>query len=158
MEKLRVRDLMTWDVVTVLPDTDTETAWDLMLDRHLRHLVVVDRDGDLAGIVSHRDLLRRALIEQPDLPRYVERDVLARTRVREIMTETAETADPEEAVAEAARTLFENKIGCLPVVEGDRVVGILTESDFVRWVGFGPRPAPEPFGPKAVGTRLAARG
>lgn len=158
MEKLCVRDLMTWEVVTVLPDTDAETAWDLMSDGQLRHLVVVDRDGDLIGLVSHRDLLRHALIEQEDLPRYVERELLARTTVRNVMVQPVVTTDPEQDVAEAARNLFDNKIGCLPVVEGNRVVGILTESDFVRWFGYGARPVEAaPFVGEAVGARLAAK-
>lgn len=157
MNKLRARDLMTWDVVSVPPDTSVEAAWDLMGERGLRHMVVIDRDGDLVGVVSHRDLLRNALIEQPDLPRYVERELLARTRVREVMSEPAVTADPEQDAAEAARALFDNKIGCLPVVEGSRVVGILTESDFVRWFGYGPQAEQAAPGPELVGARLASQ-
>jgi CBS domain-containing protein len=139
MNGLQVQDLMTWEVATVQRETDTETAWDLMSDRRVRHLIVVDEDGDLLGVVSHRDLLRHALIEQADQPRYFERDLLARTRVQEVMVEPVETVDPGQDAAEAARILFEAKIGCLPVVEGSRVVGILTESDFVRWFGYGTR-------------------
>lgn len=156
METLRVRDLMTWEVVTVLPMTDTETAWNLMSERDLRHMVVVDADGDLVGVVSHRDLLRHALIEQPDLPRYVERALLEKSLVREVMVSPAVTIDPEQDAAEAARILFENKIGCLPVVEGGRVVGILTESDFVRWVGYGPRSEPAVTRPETLGAKLAS--
>jgi CBS domain-containing membrane protein len=128
----RVRDMMTTEVATVHPETDVETAYDEMTERDVRHLVVVDHEGDLLGIVSHRDLLRNALIERADVPLYVEREVLGRARVREVMITAVETADPEQDLAEAARLMFENKIGCLPVVEGRRVVGILTEADFVR--------------------------
>ena len=159
MKTLRVRDLMTWEAVTVLPDTDTETAWDLMSGRQLRHLIVVDRDGELLGVVSHRDLLRHALIEQADLPPYVERELLGRTCIRDVMVQPVVTADPEQDAGEAARSLFDNKIGCLPVVEGSRVTGILTESDFVRWFGYGSRPAEAvaaPFEAEAVGARLAS--
>lgn len=156
MKTLRVQDLMTWEVVTVQPDTDTEEAWDLMSDRQLRHLIVVDQDGELMGVVSHRDLLRHALVEQADLPRYVERELLARTPVRDVMVEPVMTASPEQDAAEAARNLFDNKIGCLPVVEGNRVVGILTESDFVRWLGYGSRPVEAPFAPDTVGAKLAS--
>lgn len=156
MRELRVRDLMTWEVAIVLPDTEADTAWNLMSERGLRHLVVVDRDGDLAGVVSHRDLLRNALIEQSDVPRFVERELLANTRVREVMTSPVETADPEQDVGSAARTLFDNKLGCLPVVEGGRVVGILTESDFVRWFGYGQEPRREAALAVSVGTRLAS--
>jgi CBS domain-containing protein len=156
MTKLHVRDLMTWEVTTVLADTDTEEAWNLMSDRQLRHLVVVDRDGELLGVVSHRDLLRHALIEQADLPRYVERALLSGTRVREVMIHPVVTAEPEQDAAEAARNLFDNKIGCLPVVEGDRVVGILTESDFVRWHGYGSRREESAADQELVGAKLAS--
>lgn len=156
MEKLRVRDLMTWEVVTVLPDTDTETAWDLMSERDLRHLVVVDGEGDLVGVVSHRDLLRHALIEQTDVPRYVERELLRRTPVRAVMVQPVVTAEPEQDLSEAARSLFDTKTGCLPVVEGTHVVGILTESDFVRWFGYGSKLV-APFVAEAVGAKLASK-
>lgn len=156
MDALRVRDLMTWGAVTVLPDMDTEEARDLMDERQLRHLIVVDQDGDLVGVVSHRDLLRHALIEQADLPPYVERELLARHRVREVMIQPVVTADPEQDLAEAARNLFDNKIGSLPVVEGGRVTGILTESDFVRWFGYGARPEQAPAAPEMVGLKLTS--
>lgn len=156
MKTLRVRELMTWDVVTVRPGMDTETAWDLMSDRQLRHLVVVDSEGDLLGVVSHRDLLRHALIEQPDLPAFIERELLARTSVQEVMAEPVLTAEPEQDAAEAARILFDNKIGCLPVVEGNRVVGILTESDYVRWLAYGARAAEAPAAPELLGAKLAS--
>lgn len=155
METLKVRDLMTWDVVTVQADTDTETAWNLMAERDLRHLVVVDSEGDLLGVVSHRDLLRHALIEQPGLPPFVERELLKSTRVREVMVAPVLTGEPEQNAAEASRILFENKIGCLPVVEGNHLVGILTESDFVRWFGFAKKPAPGERRPEAVGSALS---
>lgn len=155
MENLRVRDLMTEDVVTVLPGTDTETARDLMAEGDLRHLIVVDAEGDLAGLVSHRDLLRSALIERADVPLYVERELLEETRVRDVMVSPVQTTEPEQGVAEAAQTLFDEKIGCLPVVEGGRVVGILTESDFVRWFAYGPRRRREPS-PQIAATILTS--
>jgi CBS domain-containing protein len=127
-----------------------------MCERDLRHRVVVDAEGDLLGVVSHRDLLRHALIEQSEMPPFVERELLARTGVREVLVSPVLTADPEEDAAEAAWTLFENKVGCLPVVEGNRVLGILTESDFVRWFGFGRKSAPAGAPqPETVGATLA---
>lgn len=144
METLRVRELMTEDPVTVLASEETGTAWDLMGERDLRHLIVVDADKDLLGVVSHRDLLRNALIERADVPLSLERELLQRTHIRDVMVSLVLTAEPEQDAAEAARTLFDEKIGCLPVVEGKRVVGILTESDFVRWFAYGARPRREP--------------
>lgn len=133
MNDLRVRDLMTPNVVTVRPDDTIAKAYELMLDNRFRHLVVVDGDGDLVGLLTHRDLLRHALIERTDLPLSMQRGVLRRIRVEEVMTSEVETAEPGQWLQEVALVMFENKYGCLPVVEGSRVVGILTEADFVRF-------------------------
>ena len=133
MNELRVRDFMTENVVTVRPDDTIARAYELMLDNRFRHLVVIDGDGDLAGVLTHRDLLRYALIERTDLPLSLQRGVLRRIHVEEVMTSEVETVEPGQWLQEAAAVMFENKYGCLPVVEGSRVVGILTESDFVRF-------------------------
>jgi CBS domain-containing membrane protein len=92
----------------------------------------VDREGDLVGLVTHRDLSRSVLGRLEDVPMSVERDVLRTRRIREIMTTEPDTVEPDLALKEAAAILLENKIGCLPVVEGMHLVGILTEADFVR--------------------------
>jgi CBS domain-containing membrane protein len=142
MSDLQVRDFMTPNVVTVRPGDTIAKAYELMLDNRFRHLVVVDEDGDLAGLLTHRDLLRYALIERTDLPLSLQRGVLRRIRVEEVMTSEVETAEPGQWLHEAALIMFENKYGCMPVVEGTRVVGIITEADFVRFFAMTPqRPA-----------------
>ena len=132
MSTLRVRDLMTEQVLSVHPGESVDKIYDAMTERSIRHITVIDDDGDLVGVVSHRDLLRHSLIERSDLPLFVQKAILKRTRVEEVMTSEVETAEPDQPVKEAAQVMFENKFGCLPVVEGWRVVGILTESDFVK--------------------------
>jgi len=92
----------------------------------------VDEEVELVGLLTHTDLAMAALGSLSDLPLSQERDLLQRRRVREIMITEIETVEPDTPLRDAAQTLFENKIGCLPVVEGSRLVGILTESDFVR--------------------------
>jgi CBS domain-containing protein len=84
-------------------------------------------------VVSHRDLLRRTVVERGDLPLSMERNALRRMRVEEVMTSEVETAEPDDPLEAAAQRMFENKIGCLPVVEGYQVVGMLTEADFVKY-------------------------
>jgi CBS domain-containing protein len=133
MSPLRVRDLMTENVLSVRPSDTVDKIYDLMSERSIRHLAVIDADGDLVGIVSHRDLLRHALIERQDLPLFVQRALLRRTKAEDVMTSEVETAEPDQPLADAAQTMFDHKLGCLPVVEGWRLVGILTESDFVRY-------------------------
>ncbi|HEX5760077.1 MAG TPA: CBS domain-containing protein [Thermoanaerobaculia bacterium] len=139
MHDLRVRDLMSPGVIAVGPEESLAKAYELMLDHRIRHLLVVDAEGDLVGLLTHRDLLRHSLIEQVALPLRLARTVLRRLRVDEAMTSEVETADPEELLGEAAVTMFDNKYGCLPVVEGARPVGILTEADFVRFFALSRR-------------------
>jgi CBS domain-containing membrane protein len=127
-----VRDLMTDRVFTLRPLDDLESLYELMDTHHVRHVPVVDGDGDLVGLVTQRDLARHALGAQEDLPLSTQQDILRRRRVREIMATEVDTVEPDENLATAAEMLIENKIGCLPVVEGEHLVGILTESDFVR--------------------------
>lgn len=134
MNELRVRDLMTPDVVTVRPDDSIAMAHQLMLDHRFRHLLVVDAEGDLVGLVTHHDLLRHSLTDRPELPLSYQRALMKKIRVEEVMTSEVDTAEPDQWIEQAARTMFENKYSCVPVVEGSRVVGILTEADFVRFV------------------------
>jgi CBS domain-containing membrane protein len=139
MNDLRVRDFMTQNLVTVQPGDTIAKAHELMLDNRIRHLIVVDGDGDLVGVLTHRDLLRSALIERTGLPLSLQRDVLRRVRVEEVMTTEVESAEADQWLQEAAVVMFENKYGCLPVVEGSRAVGILTEADFVRFFAVTPQ-------------------
>lgn len=128
----QVRDLMTPRVFSVRPDDDLEGLYDLLDERHIRHVPVVDAEGDLVGLVTQRDLARSALGPQDAVPLSMMQEMLRRRRVREIMATEVESVEPDESLKAAAEMLLENKIGCLPVVEGEHLVGILTESDFVR--------------------------
>jgi CBS domain-containing membrane protein len=133
----RVEDAMTEKVYTVRPSDDLATVWDLMVDHDVRHVPVVDDEESLVGLISHRDLLRAAAIEQSDVPPFVEQALRERTKAREVMVGSCEVVRPDTPLAEAAETMLANKLGCLPVVAGTRLVGILTEADFVRLVTAG---------------------
>lgn len=132
MKPEHVRDMMTDTVHTIHPDQDLVDLRALLYDHDIRHVPVVDGDGDLVGLVSERDLLRNVLTDQADVPLSVRDQAMKARKVREIMTEDVQTADPEGTLQEAAQLLIDNKFGCLPVTEGSRLVGILTQSDFVR--------------------------
>ncbi len=137
MSSLHVRDLMTADVVAVLPGDSLTTIRDLMLARDIRHMPVVDHDRELVGLVTKRDLLRNSLIEQQDVPHFVEDVILEKIRAGDLMNTAIDAIEPDADIREAAEIMFENKYGCLPVVEGQRLVGILTEADFVRLFAVG---------------------
>ncbi len=131
-KKLKVRDLMT-ESVRALSATDTAlAAWDLMDEMHFRHVPVVDEVGDVVGLLSERDLLRNALAGASELPVSAQREYLRGVRIEEIMTVVPCTVEPETDLSDAGRMMLENKFSCLPVVGGEELVGIITESDFVR--------------------------
>ena len=132
MRRLQVRDLMTDTLFTLRPQDDLAVLYDLMDAKHIRHVPIVDRERELVGLVTQRDLSRSALGTQEDAPLSLQREMLRRRKVREIMATEVDTVEPDEDLRVAADMLIENKIGCLPVVEGTHLVGILTESDFVR--------------------------
>ena len=137
MSKLRVRDLMTADVHVVRPDDSIATLRDVMNEKHIRHVPVVDDDDRLVGLVSERDLLRRAAGLEGDVPLSVSHDVSAAVKVREVMTWEVETIEADDDAATAAAVMLDNKYGCLPVLEQGVLAGILTEADFVRHVAEG---------------------
>ncbi len=137
MPVMRVQDLMTRDVIAVHPGDSLARLRDMMIDRDVRHMPVIEGEGNLVGLVSQRDLLRNHLIEQADVPDFIEDALLERLLIREIMTTGVISIEPQIDIREAAQLMYENKWGCLPVVEGTRLVGILTESDFVRLMAEG---------------------
>lgn len=134
MRPLSVGEIMTRKVVTMNPEDDLAKLHDRMAECNIRHVPVVDEHGTLVGLVSHRDLLRSTLVERPGVSRYVEDSILEGMKVGEVMTTELEVTSPETDLREAARIMLREKYGCLPVVDGDRLVGILTASDFLRVV------------------------
>ncbi|MCI0658679.1 MAG: CBS domain-containing protein [Acidobacteria bacterium] len=132
MRPLLVRDLMTEEVFTLSSTDDLTALYDLMDAEHIRHIPVIDEENELVGLVTHRDLLRNVLRPPADLPFSMQREILSRTTVDRIMIQDIATIEPDAPIGDAAEIMLENKYGCLPVVEGKRLVGILTEADFVR--------------------------
>jgi CBS domain-containing membrane protein len=132
MEGLRVCDVMTEEVTTLKQNDVLTLASDIMQLGRIRHLPVLEEDGDqLVGILSQRDLFRGALARALGYGQRAQRKMLDSLRVKEVMTTDLITTGPDTPLIEAARVLMERKIGCLPVVEGGKLVGILTEADFV---------------------------
>jgi CBS domain-containing protein len=99
----------------------------------IRHMPVVD-DGKLVGIVSQRDLFRSALITALGFGRKVTSALIKTIKVKEVMTEKVITISPNTSIKDAARQMIDKKIGCLPVVEEDRLIGLVTETDMLRYV------------------------
>src|SRR5262245_44244932 len=126
-----VRDCMTKDVVTLDPNDGLVTAEDVMRLGRIRHMPVVE-DGELVGIVSQRDLFHSALVKALGYGTRATQKARESLLVKEAMTTSVTTTTADTPLADAAKLMLDGKIGCLPVLEGKRLVGILTESDFVK--------------------------
>jgi acetoin utilization protein AcuB len=126
-----VYDWMTRDPLTVGPKTPVQTAWMLMQDRGIRHLPVLD-GGRLVGIVTDRDI--RLVLPSPatSLAAQEITYLLVKMTVAEVMTRDPLVATPSMSLQDAATTLLRRRVGALPVMAGDRLVGILSHSDVLR--------------------------
>ncbi len=123
---------MSGEVSTLDVNDNLSIADDVMNLGRIRHMPVIDEDGVLAGIVSQRDIFRGALSRLLGYGERAQSKLIATLSVKDVMTTHPQTVGPETLLSEAACILYENKFGCLVVVEDENVVGILTESDFVR--------------------------
>ncbi len=124
---------MTRDVRTLGRNDSLSIADDVMRLERIRHLPVLDDSGEsVVGVVSQRDLFRGALARALGYGEHAQGKLLGQLVVKEVMTNDPVTVGPEEPLDQAARTMLDAKIGCLPVIEDGRLVGILTEADFVE--------------------------
>ena len=132
--QMRVSDLMTREVATLQRNDKLSIADNVMRLGRIRHLPVIDEDGQLVGIVSQRDLFRGALVKAFGYGSTAQKRVMDTIVVKEVMATEVQTATPQMSLKEAARVMSEKKIGCLPVVEDGKLVGIVTEGDFVAFL------------------------
>ena len=127
-----VEQRMSRDPITVSPDDTLARALQLTRTHRIRHLPVVGGDGRLAGILSDRDI--RLAMPSPLTVEDAERaDFLERTPVAAVMIRRVVTTEPGEPIENAAKQLYQHRIGSLPVVDGGgRLLGILTETDILH--------------------------
>jgi len=119
-----VGQFMTTDLFTVRPDDLVDLAASVMDWQHVRHVPVEDDEGHLVGLLSHRDLLRL-------LSRRGARAGEEHVSVRDIMKTDPVTTGPQTPTLEAIELMRARGVGCLPVVEGGELVGIVTAHDFL---------------------------
>ena len=129
-QPVHVRDLMTNEVATLERNDRLSTADNVMRLGRIRHMPVLD-DGNLVGLVTQRDLFRGALLKALGYGLNAEQTMLDTLAVKEVMATDLVTIAPNATLQEAAGIMVERKIGCLPVVDNEKLVGILTEGDFV---------------------------
>ena len=118
-----VKDIMKRPVITIGPQATLREAHQLMWERGIRHLPVLD-EGRLVGIITDRDIRLATSVLRPN-------PLSCDARIYEVMKRPVLTADPLDPVEDAARLMREEKVGCLPVVEGKELVGIITGIDLL---------------------------
>jgi acetoin utilization protein AcuB len=127
-----VGDRMSHPVITIAPGTTLNDAWHLMNREHVSRLPVVDNHGHMLGIVSLKELLRYMPSEATTLDVYEIKGAMNRIKIDRIMTRKVITITANTPIEEAARIMVDNEIGGIPVVEGDSLVGIITETDLFK--------------------------
>jgi CBS domain-containing protein len=128
---VRVRDLMHEKIVTISVSERLSTVEDIMTLGRVRHMPVV-HGGKLVGVVSERDLLRASLSNLTSFRSEERRAFLHAVEIARVMSTPPVVIGPDASAKEAARIMAERKIGCLPVLEGDQLVGLVTETDVLR--------------------------
>lgn len=129
---LSVQNYMTDSVYTIKPTDSLHDVKQLMEGAQIRHAPVVNSDGRFCGLVTHRDLLNHTISQLADIDEQTKKEINQAILVKDIMQTDIVCAAPELSIAEAGNLLLKLKYGCLPVVVGDILVGILTEADFIK--------------------------
>jgi len=146
---MKVGDLMTAvNLITATRATPVLDARRLMVDKRIRHLLVVEGDRELVGIVTDRDIRLNLPSQATSLSVWEINHLLTKLTVGEVMTRSVITVGPDRDARDAAQLMLDHAIGALPVTSGGALVGIITETDVLRafvWLAGGaaaPHPAP----------------
>ncbi len=131
MNSQLVKDWMTRNPVSITRDTSLPEASRLMTDNGIRHLSVVEH-GKVVGIVTWGDIREASASDATSLTVFELAYLLKKLSVGKIMTPQPITVTPTTSISHAAQLMLEHKIGGLPVVEDEKLVGILTESDIFQ--------------------------
>jgi len=118
---LKAKDVMTKDVITIGPEVTLKDAIELLLEKKISGMPVIDKKGKMIGIISERDILNFAFSGN-----------LSITKVSEAMTKNIISFPPNEDVDSIALTISENQFRRVPIIKGGKVVGIVSRRDIIR--------------------------
>lgn len=128
---MQVSELMATDVVTVGRNDDLRLVDDIMSERHIRHIPVVE-DGAVVGLVSQRDVFKARMSSTMGYGEKGQRVFLHTVPVKEIMAHPVVTIAPETPVTEAVDLIMAQGIGCLPVLQDHQLIGIITKANLLQ--------------------------
>jgi acetoin utilization protein AcuB len=145
-----IREKIQKDPITISPDASFYEARNIIHEKGVRHLPVVDKNNRLVGIVTDRDIRKTAPSDATLLSVQELNYLLGKLKVSSFMTpkEKLITITPDTIIEEAVQLMYDNKIGCLPVLQGGKLYGIFTETDALDHLV-------DVFGSKEKGTRLS---
>ncbi len=143
-----VEERMTSPAITIGPDVGVQDALAMMHRDKVRRYPVIDRHGNLLGIISESDLLNASPSDATTLSVWEINYLLSKLTVDKVMSKKVITITRDTPIEEAARIMADNKVGGLPVVDGNKVVGIITETNLFRIFL-------ELFGARARGIRMS---
>lgn len=127
-----VKNRMSKHPLTIDLNESVADAHHYMTKQNIRHLPVVDKSGKMVGLVTEADLLKAEPSSATSLSVWEITSLLNRVKVKSVMVTDVITATEDTPIEEAAHMMMDNKIGCVPVMRDDKLVGIITESDLLR--------------------------
>jgi CBS domain-containing protein len=143
---MKVKDIMVKEVATLDIDDELSLANDIMRLGRIRHLPVVSGEN-LVGIISERDLFRSSLAQALGYGNKDTREVMKTLRIRDVMVKQLATVTPDTKLKDAVALMVDRKIGCLPVVRDNKLLGLITETDilvqYCKELGGCPTAGPE---------------
>ncbi|HSB06833.1 MAG TPA: CBS and ACT domain-containing protein [Thermodesulfobacteriota bacterium] len=144
-----IKEKMQKNPITISPDASFYEARALIRDKGIRHLPVVDKNGHLVGILTDRDIREAAPSAATSLSAHELHYLLGKLKVSGFMTpkEKLVTITPDLIIEEAVQLMRDHKIGCLPIMDGNKLAGLITETDILDFFV-------DVFGLKMKGTRL----
>lgn len=138
---------MTRNPITCAPDMSIQDASDLMKNEHVHRLPVLDKNGKLVGVISEKDILKAAPSPASTLSVYETNYLLSKLTVKEIMKRKPVTVSKDTTIEDAATIMIDQDLSCLPVLEGDKLIGIVSKTDLFKMLV-------ESFGARIPGTTI----
>jgi len=129
---MKAKDLMNREVYSLKPTDTVYQARELMLEKRIRHIPIVNDQGEFVGLLTKRDVLAVSVSALADINASERNELESAIPIGEVMTTDLMVAEEETDLREAAQFMLDEKHGCLPVLRNRRLVGIITEADFVR--------------------------
>ncbi|MCP4106551.1 MAG: CBS domain-containing protein [Desulfobacteraceae bacterium] len=129
---LQVKDIMTNDVFALHAEQTLAMVRSLMDSKHIRHVPIVDTDNGFVGLLTHRDLLACTVSMLADIGKEEQDNLDSSISIGNVMRTKVATVNPDTDLREAINVLLENKYSCLPVLSNEKLVGIITEADFLK--------------------------